>query len=57
MIRLSSVNLNKAQPNQILNRKLIKKSPLETIINRGDDLKQINVIRSLVCLCKIDSQV
>ena len=41
MIRLSSVNLNKAQPNQILNRKLVENSPLETIVNRGDDLIQI----------------
>lgn len=55
MIRLSSVNVNKAQPNQILNRKLVENSPLVTLTKRGDDLIQIKC-NSEFCLFTKDKQ-
>jgi len=41
LIRLANTNVNKNQPDQILNRKIQENSPLTTNVQRGDDLFQI----------------
>lgn len=37
MLHLASVNVNKSQPEEILNRKYLENSPLSTSLQRGDD--------------------